>query len=137
MPVVCNFTQIIGDSPITIGDMRQVWEQNFSTPGRQSNHPAFLIFNIRGLTYATEKVSVRVNNVVVGSLVPYAAANDAARDMLGGHWFTQMVALTGSQLNDGQNELQINAIGYPGSSADNAFDDFMVKNVSCFYHILV
>jgi hypothetical protein len=40
----------------------------------------------------------------------------------------------GSTLHNGDNELQINAVGWPGASASNLFDDFQLKDVVCFFH---
>ncbi len=134
MPVLCDFTQIVGDSPVTIGDSLPVWEQSFGTGGRWSDETALLIFNIRGLTHATTSVNVKVNNQVVGQIHPYGGLNDAQRTDTAKYWYTQMIAVSGSTLHDGNNEIQIEAVGFPGATNTNKFDDFELKDVICFFH---
>lgn len=115
--VVCDFIQIVGDGPVTIG--ANVTELPFSTGGRVSGNDvastALLLFNLKGLTTAT--IPVKVNNVVVGNIYPYAGAN-------ANHWYTQMVALTGTQLVNGTNEIQL----------ESNSDSFQIKNMVCFFH---
>ncbi|NEO82449.1 hypothetical protein, partial [Moorena sp. SIO4G3] len=65
MPVVCDFSEIVGDRPVNITPT--VWERNFNTGGRTLG-TAFLIFSVSGLT--STRVFVRVNNVVVGEITP-------------------------------------------------------------------
>jgi hypothetical protein len=134
MPVLCDFTQIVGDSPVTIGDSLPVWEKSFGTGGRQADETALLIFNIRGLTYATNTVNVKINNQVVGQIHPYGGLNNAERDDAAKYWYTQMIAVSGSTLVDGNNEIQIDAVGFPGATNTNKFDDFQLKDVICFFH---
>ncbi len=134
MPVVCDFTQIIGDSPVTIGDPRLVWEKTFNTGGRNSGSSGFFIFNVRGLTYANVDVKVKLNNKVVGNISRYGGLNDADRNENAKYWYTQMVAFNGSDLKNGNNEIQIEAVGFPGSTSSNKFDDFQVKDMMCFFH---
>jgi hypothetical protein len=130
MPVVSDFTVIQGDGRITIGDSgTTLWEATFGTGGRAANEIAFLIFNVRGLTDATTDVAVKVNNVEVGTIRRYASGNNNAGD-----WYTQMITVDGSTLNSGNNELQIEAVGWPGATAGNMFDDFDLKDVICFFH---
>ncbi|WP_293120847.1 hypothetical protein, partial [Moorena sp. SIO4G3] len=74
---------------------------------------AFLIFSVSGLT--STRVFVRVNNVVVGEITPNQSNLT---------WFTQMISLAGSQLNGGNNEVQIEATN----------DSFRIKNMVCFFH---
>ena len=50
------------------------------------------------------------------------------------YWYTQMVAFNGSDLKNGNNEVQIEAVGFPGSRSTNKFDDFQVKDMMCFFH---
>ncbi len=110
MPVVANFVMIRGDDPLLIG--RAAVELPFNTGGRDAGHTAFLIFNVRGLD---SNVAVKVNNVIVGLL--------GAHDDLS-PFFTQMVALQGSSLKDGTNELQLEGVGN---------DQFEIKDVFCFF----
>jgi hypothetical protein len=114
MTVLCDFTEIVGDTPQVITPA--VFERNFRTGGRTSGQTAFLLFNVRGLTNAS--VLVQVNNQVVGAIFPYPGSNTS-------YWYTQMIALNGSQLRDGDNEIQIEAVGS---------DSFEIKNMVCFFH---
>lgn len=131
MPVLCDFVQIKGDGTIRIGDPPgvAVWEATFNTGGRNRSHPALLIFNVKGLTHTKDNVAVRVNDKSVGKIYRYGGGGDTA-----GYWFTQMIEVSGSTLNDGDNEIEIRAVGHPGSSAGNLYDDFWLKNVYCFFH---
>jgi hypothetical protein len=128
MPVLSDFTMIRGDSAVTIGDGLPTWETTFNTGGRESSSPAFLIFNVRGLTHTNVDVAVRINNAVVGHIRRYPGQDETAS-----YWFTQMIAVDGSTLKDGNNELQINAVTFPGASNTNLFDDFELKDVVCFF----
>jgi hypothetical protein len=110
MPIVSDFTRIVGDGGRTIGNAAV--ELPFGTGGRDSNHDALLVFGVKGLN---STVQVKVNNTVVGSLTPNSTQT---------HWFTQMVYLTGGQLNNGNNELQLEAVSN---------DSFEIKDVTCFF----
>lgn len=134
MAVLCDFIEIVGDSSVTIGDSQPVWEKAFNTGGRNSSGTALLIFNIKGLTYATSSVAVKINNTTVGNLYPYKCKDDAERDIVSQNWYTQMISVSGSTIKDGNNEIQINAVGYPGATSSNMYDDFQIKNVVCFFH---
>jgi len=129
MPVVSDFTLIRGDSVVTIGDGLPLWEATFGTGGRVASEPALLIFNVRGLTVANANVIVKINNEEVGQIRRYGGDGDIVNN-----WYTQMIAVGGDQLNDGNNELQITAVGWPGAEAGNLFDDFQLKDVVCFFH---
>jgi len=111
MPVVCDFTRIVGDATKDIGNAAV--EMNFGTGGREAGEDALLIFSVKGLNTT---VPVLVNNVNVGSLAPNPTQN---------HWYTQMVYLGGNQLNNGTNELQLEAVNN---------DAFQIRQVSCFFH---
>jgi hypothetical protein len=110
MPVLSDFIRIVGDSAQTIGN--SAVELNFNTGGRASSHDALLVFSVKGLNTT---VPVKVNNAVVGSLTPNSTQN---------HWFTQMVYMGGGGLNDGNNELQLEAVNNDG---------FQIRQVSCFF----
>jgi hypothetical protein len=133
MPVVSDFIEIVGDSPVFIGDALPVWEAQFNTGGRYSSGTAFLIFNVRGLTHTTTDVEVKINDKSIGHIYRYGGLSDADRVETAKHWYTQMISLAGT-LNDGNNEIQIVAVKYPGTTASNTFDDFALKNVYCFFH---
>ena len=129
MPVVSDFTFIQGDDQITIGDGNTLWEANFSTSARVETEPALLIFNVRGLTDTNVDVVVRVNDIQVGTIRRYNGGSSNA-----GNWFTQMIRIEGATLVSGSNELRIEAVGWPGSTVGNLFDDFDLKDVVCFFH---
>lgn len=134
MPVLCDFTLIQGDGPVTIGDGLPVWEKTFNTGGRRSDQPALLIFNVRGLTRTNDSVNVKVNNTVVGQIHPYGGLTTAQKDDTAKYWYTQLIAMNGTELKDGNNEIQIEAVGFPESTPTNKFDDFNLKDVVCFFH---
>lgn len=129
MPFVSDFVMIKGDEPIRIGDGRDLWEAPFNTGGRSADHHAFLIFNVKGLTHTNLDVRVRVNGIEVGKIYHYGGRSETAE-----YWFTQMIAMQGQTLNDGDNEIEIRAVSWPGATADNLYDDFYLKDVFCFFH---
>lgn len=111
MPVVCDFTRIVGDAVRDIGNAAV--EMTFGTGGREAGEDALLIFSVRGLN---NNVPVLVNNVNVGALTPNPTQN---------HWYTQMVYLPGTNLISGNNELQLEAVNN---------DPFQIRQVTCFFH---
>lgn len=134
MPVLCDFIQIVGDTPVEIGDSLPVWEATFNTGGRHASGTAFLIFNVRGLTFTDVNVNVKINNQVIGHIARYGGLNDDERNNTAKYWYTQMIAMKGSTLNNGSNEIQIEAVGFPGATNTNKFDNFELKDVICFFH---
>jgi hypothetical protein len=136
MPSTSNFMHIVGDGAVTIGDSMPVWTKTFNTPNRDSSLSGFVIMNIKGLVSATTEIDVRINNVSVGKIVPYTYPI-AEQGSPGAHWYTQMIALEGTQLNNGSNEIKIQAVGFPEATMANQYDDFYLKNVICFYHVNV
>ncbi|MEC4817398.1 MAG: hypothetical protein SAK29_29610 [Scytonema sp. PMC 1069.18] len=116
MPVLYNLIEIVGDSPVPI--TAQVWKKNFNPGERKSGQTAFLIFNIRGITHTS--VSVKVNNKLIRQIAPDPSSNAS-------YWYTQKIALDASLLRNGNNEVQIKAIGNPA-------EQFWVKNMVCFFH---
>ncbi len=123
MPVLCDFQVIQGDSSRRIGDGAIIWEKTFNTGGRTSGGKAILMLMVKGLTYATEPVDVKINNTSVGKIFPYRWPTKAERDAAANHWHTQIINIGGGILNDGNNELQIEAVSYPEATGSNAFDD--------------
>ncbi len=119
MPKVADFITIVGDSPRTIG----VTEQDipFNTGGREGSNSvsdhAFIILSVKGLR---NSVAIKVNGQTIDQLHP---APDTANFQK--TWFTQMVAMRGSVLRNGNNVLELEA--RPG-------DNFQVKNTFCFFH---
>lgn len=120
MPVVCDFTEIIGDIPETI--TTSVKSFTFGTGGRSSgstgDRRAFLLFNIRMLTNNNSAlVPVILNGTNIGSINPYPNSNSS-------YWYTQMISIRGSELNNGNNQLLLDAVN----------DSFQIKNMVCFFH---
>ena len=74
-------------------------------PGRNVTSSTSIVFGLH-CDYVRQKV---------GSLTPNSTQT---------HWFTQMVYLTGGQLNNGNNELQLEAVSN---------DSFEIKDVTCFF----
>ncbi|MEM8789453.1 MAG: hypothetical protein AAGE76_14430 [Pseudomonadota bacterium] len=84
-----------------------------------------LLFMVRGLT-GGHPATVKVNNQFVGRIEAYPDAHP-------GHWYMQMINISGGPLKDGTNELQIDAAAPANPGPGNQFDDFRVKNVLCFF----
>jgi hypothetical protein len=125
MTVLCDFVIIHGVSGgVQIGDdgFKPTWETSFNTGGRTGS--AFITFMIKGLTVATEPPVVKVNNKFAGHIFPYVGANP-------NHWFSQTINIT-SLLNDGDNELEVPVAINP-SEAGGTFDDYVLRNVFCFF----
>jgi hypothetical protein len=135
MPVLCDFIEILGSEGVAIGDGRPPWKETFDTGGREGGKStAFLIFNVRGLTYADKDVDVKINNKVIGKIVPYGGLNVAERDDTAKYWYTQLIAMNGADLKNGINEIEVLAADLPVPTATNKYDDFSLKNVICFFH---
>ena len=127
MPILCDFTVIQGDAARVIGDDgHRVWEKEFDTGGRRRTGGAILMFMVRGLTSTNADVDVKINNKKVGQIEHYKGAPAS-------HWFTQIINVLGSNLNNGKNELQIEAVSFPGAKEGNLFDDFLIRDVVCFF----
>lgn len=143
MPVLCDFTQIVGDTPVNIGDSNPVWSATFNTGGREASQTGFLILNVRGLTHSDLNVPVSLNGTQIGSIQTYRPGgagidttnvNQPEKLRQNDHWYTQMIAFSGNQINDGNNTIQIQAAQFPESTQSNRFDDFQIKDVICFFH---
>ena len=129
MPVLCDFTLIRDNDAVTIGDADDTWQATFNTGGRESGSPAFLIFNVRGLTATNVNVVVEINDEEVGQIRRYGGDGD-----INNNWYTQMIAFSGSTLNNGNNEIKIQAVSWPGAEEGDLYDDFQLKDVVCFFH---
>jgi hypothetical protein len=125
MAIVCDFIVIQGDSSHRIGDGATLWEKTFLTESRLRTRTAFLMFMVKGLTVTEKEVDVKINNTSVGKISPYTGAN---KD----HWFTQIIHIGSEILNDGENELQLEAVDYEGGGSDH-FDDFYLRDIICFF----
>jgi len=130
MTVLCDFTVIQGDNAQPIGDGHEEFERIFNTGGRNSypDGGAFLLLNVRGLTHTDRDVDVQINGQSVGSIRHYGGKDETAS-----YWFTQMIHFPSNILRDGDNRIEIRAVTWPGSTPDNRFDDFELKDVICFF----
>ena len=126
MPVVCDLKVIQGDSVRRIGDGATLWEKNFNTSGRYAGGNAILMLMVSGLTVTNSDVNVRINNQNVGKIEHYNGAKS-------NHWFSQIINIGGGILKNGNNEIEIQAVSYPGASAGDIFDDFYIKDVVCIF----
>ena len=126
MTVVCDIQVIQGDNTRKIGDGAVIWEKSFNTGGRYSGGKAILMFMVAGLTATNSDVNIKINNTVVGKIEHYNGADNR-------HWFTQIVNIGGGILHNGNNELQIEAVSWPGATAENLYDDFLLKDVVCIF----
>jgi len=118
MPVLCDWTQIVGDSSITVPVANGGAEvpvpldgSTFGTGGRVSTETALLIFSVKNMTGTAQ---VFINNHHVGDIGPTS----------GSLWSTQLIAVSGTQINDGNNHLVMK----------NVTDAFNLKDLMCFFH---
>jgi hypothetical protein len=123
--VVSDYTMIVGDASVQIGDVRPVWTQTFNTGGREISN-AFLTLNVANLTATGSSVAVRINGTIVGYIYPYPGAPAT-------HWYSQTIAFSGSVLHNGNNEIEVRAVSYPGASYGDIYDDFFLKGVICHF----
>ncbi len=123
--IVSDFVVIQGDSNVTFGDGVTLWEKTFNTTNRRSTGKAILMLMVRGLT--ANGVKVQINNESVGSIRPYRWPTEEMMDAASGHWHTQIINVKGSKLNNGENEIQIQAP--PGGDPP----EFFVRDVVCFF----
>jgi hypothetical protein len=131
MPVVADFTEVVGNRPTRIGDRRsggeRVWEGDFNTGGRWARGPVFMIFEVQGLTQNELGAVVSVNGRDVGRIHPYEGDRQAV--------YTQMISFPASLLkSQGNNVVQIEAIEREGASSNDLFDDFDISNMCVFFH---
>ena len=123
----CMFTVIQGDSSQRLGDRgATVWEKAFDAPERDRDGSAVLMFMVRGLTATESDVDVKINDTKVGVIENYNGADP-------NHWFTQIINIGSGILERRDNQLQIEAITYPHSTAGDVYDDFWIRDVVCFY----
>lgn len=133
---VSDFVNILGDTSIRIGDGNQVFETDFHiserpiSTGYQLQH-SHITYMVKGLTVASSNPDIRINNSVVGQI---QRAPGADRN----HWFTQTVTIARGNtypgaLRQGDNELEIRAVTYPGASDQDLFDDFFLRNIILTY----
>ena len=115
MPVLCDFIQIVGDAgqpiPQTTGNA-QVPLPDFNTGGREAGSTALLVYSVMNLAGSA---AVYINGDNVGTITATSG---------NGFFFTQLIALSGSVLHDGNNEIVLKQV-------TNAF---WIKDVICFFH---
>src|SRR5690349_2094501 len=118
MPVLSDWIQIVGDASITIPQVAGPAEvpvplngDPFGTGGRVGNETALLVFSVKNMTGTAQ---VFINGSEVGSITPTS----------GSLWSTQLIAVSGSQLNDGNNHMVLR----------NVTDSFNLKDLMCFFH---
>lgn len=114
MTILCDFIQILGDNLKTIsrteGDT-EVPLDNFKTLHRQASKTALLMLVVRNLAGSA---TVVINNERVGAITATS----------GTVFSTQLIAVAGSTLNDGDNEIVLKDVT----------DPFELKDVICFFH---
>ena len=126
MALLSDFITIQGDASVTIGDANSQATFPFNTGGRHASGQAFLMLMVRGMTEATENANVAINGVSVGQI---RRRNGADPD----HWFTEIINVGGGQLENGNNILGIGRVPRLTPTPDNQFDDFLVRNIICFF----
>ncbi|ABW32109.1 hypothetical protein [Acaryochloris marina] len=130
MPILSDFTTIVGNQRILIGDNSNSsgFTSNFRTAERRSDRNAFISFMVRGMTQTDENAEVFVNDIRIGSL----ENNNGGNINL---WHTQSITLSGDRLNDGENTLRVDTVPIaPGTQGVGNFDDFFITNVICHFH---
>jgi hypothetical protein len=124
MTVLADFNIIIGDVALGFGITPQAKQQlgEFNTGGRirsdgeVGGNAAFLMFSVEGVQVA---IDVFINGQkITGPITPTTPG-----------WHTQIIALAGSRLNDGNNEI---TVGLPDGAT--ATTSFQMKDLICFYH---
>jgi hypothetical protein len=114
MTIVCDFVQIVGDAgqliPATAPGA-EVPLPGFGTGGRHAGHTALLVYSARNLTGSAQ---VFINDNHVGDITATSGAV----------FSTQLIAVSGTQLNNGANDIVLR----------NVADPFTIKDVMCFFH---
>ena len=136
MSIVSDFTVIVGDNSKIIGDADLHWEHSFPTNGAQGS--ALLMLMVSGLTWADPEqqqvVDVKINGQLVGHIYPYRWPTEELRLGAAKHWHTQVINIGAGVLKkSGNNTLELEAVPYPEATGTNAFDDFAVRDVVCFF----
>ena len=112
--ILCDFIEIVGDAPKAVTQTSPGTEvplPSFNTGRRVSNQTALLLFSARNLEGSAQ---VFINNHLVGGIT--AAP--------GSVFSTQLIAVSGTRLNDGANEIVLRSVT----------DPFEIKDLICFFH---
>ena len=123
MTVLCDFQTIIGEVaqpvPVTGPGAEVPLGNPFDTSGRiagpseTGGSSAFLIYSVRGMV-GTAQVFVNDSDEFNGIITPSSGTG----------WSTQLIALAGFRLNDGDNRITLR----------NVTDAFTIKDLICYYH---
>jgi len=114
MPVLCDFIQIVGDASQAIPQTAagaEVPLPDFNTGGREAGSTALLVYSARNLAGSAQ---VFINNHNVGTITATSGTVSS----------TQLIAVSGNQLNNGNNEIVLR----------NVTDPFTIKDLICFFH---
>lgn len=126
MPVLCDMKVIQGDAAKVVGDADSLWRKSFNTGGRTASGDAIIMLMVRGLTDSPSDVPVYVNDKRVGAIGRYQGGEAS-------HWHTQIINIGAGVLRDGNNTLEIRAVAAADPSSRNLYDDFVIKDVVCFF----
>ena len=127
MPVVSDFTTILGDKDVTIGDGSNEagWTVPFGVGAPEPGETGYISLMVRGMTAATTNAQVFLNDNPIGQIFNNNGGNKS-------HWTTQMVSF-GSHVKNGTNILRVMPVANPNPGADQ-YDDFTIRNVICHFH---
>ncbi len=110
MAEVCDFIQIIGDNGRNVSGPTEDLP-NFNTGSRMRSPTALLIYSVKDLQGSAD---VYINGSRVGAMT----------ETSGSIFSTQLIAVSGAQLRDGDNTIQVR----------NISDPFFIKDLICFFH---
>lgn len=114
MAILCDFIQIVGDAGQAIPQTAagaEVPLPDFNTGGRNAGSTALLVYSAMNLAGSAR---VFINNNNVGTITATS----------GTVFSTQLIAVSGSQINNGNNEIVLR----------NVTDPFTIKDLICFFH---
>jgi hypothetical protein len=144
---VANFSIILGNEAIWIGDDAEnkpapvlQWSEKFRTGGsvhRGGIQQALLTFNVSQLTRSIADVPILINGKEIGTIRRYDGEMTKEQAALSS-WYSQTLCFDASVLkSDDENEIVIKASKIrPGSqTAKDNWDDFLLKDVVCWYHL--
>jgi hypothetical protein len=130
MPRVTNFTDLVGDGGVLIGDdgvLEYIRDFNTSTYATNGGN-ACLMLMAQGLTEPGSSAEVLVNDIPVGFI--HSSHADARPDRV-----SQIINVGTEVLNAGDNRLRIKAAVLSGGGSGNEHDDFEVSDVMLFYQV--
>jgi hypothetical protein len=132
--IVAKYEVIQGDTSVQIGDRpSHIWRKDFEIRNIATGPSlcSFLIFNVRGLTAASRNVEVQINDTKVGVIYPYTSGEPGNQN-----WYTQMINFfSDNVLHRGENTIKVIAETWAGTTEDNTWDDFYLKDVIIFFPI--